>query len=149
MGFFSTKDKGKSPAPHVCARALQSSASSPLPHQRVNIRVHQARWHWEHRIPLPYPYVTLPHDWHLDSKRILVRAMARSARAHVEEVRRRWEQLMLEQRHNPTYAADSLDWEAWFAWEHKEHHRRGVRDVVVGSSSPLIVCEEEQEAEAE
>ncbi|KAE8801732.1 hypothetical protein D1007_22520 [Hordeum vulgare] len=55
---------------------------------------------------------------------------------------------MPEQRHNPVYAADSPDWEAWFTWEHEEQRRCGIRDVVVGQPSPLIVSEEEQEAKA-
>ncbi|KAE8821550.1 hypothetical protein D1007_00328 [Hordeum vulgare] len=48
--------------------------------------MHQARWHWEHCVPLSYPDVTLPHHWHLDLERILVSAVPRSAWLHAEEV---------------------------------------------------------------
>ncbi|KAE8792947.1 Pre-mRNA-processing factor 39 [Hordeum vulgare] len=97
---------------------------------------------------LPYPVVTLPHDWHLDQERIPVPAVPRSVRALAEEVRRRRDHPMPDHRHNPVYAINSLDWEAWFAWECEEQRRRGVRDVVAGAPSPLVVREEDQEAEA-
>ena len=71
-------------------------------------------------MPLPYPDATLPHDWHLDSERIQVPAAPRSARAHAEEVRRRWALLTEEQRADPRFAVDSLNWARWFAFEHEE-----------------------------
>ncbi|KAE8814624.1 hypothetical protein D1007_08147 [Hordeum vulgare] len=97
-------NKGKAP---LFPRAISPSSSSRRPRQRVSVLVHQARWHWEHRMPLPYSDVTLPHDYHLDSERIPVPAVPRSARVHAEEVTKRWRLLMAEQRRDPTYAADS------------------------------------------
>ncbi|KAE8779755.1 Pre-mRNA-processing factor 39 [Hordeum vulgare] len=120
MGFFSGKEKGKSPA--FLVLALPSLVSSRLPRERVSIPVHQARRHWEHCVLLPYRDVMLPHDCHFNPERILVPAVSRSARAHADE--------------------------AWFAWEHDEQHRRDVRDVVAGPSLPLVMREEDQEAEA-
>ncbi|KAE8811170.1 hypothetical protein D1007_11911 [Hordeum vulgare] len=58
------------------------------------------------------------------------------------------EQLTPKQRRNPVYAADSSHWEAWFAWEHEEQRRHGVRDVVARPQPPLVVHEEDQEVEA-
>ncbi|KAE8809497.1 hypothetical protein D1007_13917 [Hordeum vulgare] len=98
--------------------------------------------------PPPYPDVTLPLKWHLDLEKIPVPAVPRSMRAHAEEVRRRRKQLTPEQRGKPVYIADSPNWEAWFAWEHEEQQRRGICNVVAGSPLPLVLREEDQEAEA-
>uniref|UniRef100_M8BHU3 RIN4 pathogenic type III effector avirulence factor Avr cleavage site domain-containing protein n=1 Tax=Aegilops tauschii TaxID=37682 RepID=M8BHU3_AEGTA len=65
--------------------------------------VSSAKWHWEHRISLPYPDMTLPHNWHLDPERIVVPAAPLSMRAHMEEV--------------------------WFAFEHEEARRHGIWDA--------------------
>ncbi|KAE8790072.1 Cytochrome P450 71C4 [Hordeum vulgare] len=51
--------------------------------------MHQARWHWKHRVALPYPDVTLRHDWHLDPERIPVPAVPQSTWVHLEEVTKR------------------------------------------------------------
>lgn len=49
----------------------------------------------------------------------------------------------------PAYAFDSPAWERWFAFEHEEAKRRGVRDVSYGSPlPPLVVRDEDKEAEA-
>jgi hypothetical protein len=152
MGIFSgagsSSDKKKGKAPAVPWRALPPPSSSRPPRQRISVPVHQARWHWEHRIPLSYPNVILPHYWHLDPERIPVPAVPRSARAHAEEVRRRQQQLTPEQRLDPANAADAPNWEVWFAFEHAEQRRRGVRDVRACTPPPLIMCDEDQEAEA-
>ncbi|KAE8802822.1 hypothetical protein D1007_21357 [Hordeum vulgare] len=66
-----------------------SPPSSSGPRQRVSVPVHQAWWHWEHRVALPYPDVTLPHDLHLDLERIPVPAVPPSTRVHLEEVTKR------------------------------------------------------------
>ncbi|KAE8766666.1 hypothetical protein D1007_62070 [Hordeum vulgare] len=88
--------------------------------------MHQAWWHWEHRVPLPYPDVTLSHDWYLDPKRIPVSAVSRSTWVHAEEVSRRRRLLTTRQRRNPAYAADpSPMWELWFAVEHEEPEPAG------------------------
>ncbi|KAE8778153.1 hypothetical protein D1007_48963 [Hordeum vulgare] len=51
-------NKSKAPLyPHT----ISPRASTRQPRQRVNVPVHQAWWHWEHRVPLPYPDV-LPGD---------------------------------------------------------------------------------------
>ena len=73
----------------------------------MNVPVHQAEWHWRHRVLLPYPDVTLSHDWHLDPKRVPVPAAPRSARVHAKEVRRRRALLTPEQRRDQAYASDS------------------------------------------
>ena len=101
-GSSSGKKKGKAPAVPWCA--LPSPSSSRPSRQRISVPMHQARWHWEDTIPLPYPDVILPHYWHLDPERIPVPAVPRSARAHAEEVRRRRQQLMPKQRLKPAYA---------------------------------------------
>ena len=111
--------------------------------------MHQAEWHWQHRVPLPYPDATLPHDWHLDPERIPVPAAPRSARAHAEEVRRRRALLTPEQHAEPHYAVDSPNWARSFAFEHMEAGRRGVRGVDRSLPSPaLVVHDEDREAEA-
>ncbi|KAE8786895.1 hypothetical protein D1007_39140 [Hordeum vulgare] len=140
-------NKGKTP---LYPRAISPPSSSHRPCQRVIVPVHQARWHWEHRVPLPYPDVTLPHDWHVDPKRIPVPAMPRSARVHVEEVSRRRRLLTTEQRRDPAYAADSPNWKVWLAVEHEEQRRRGVCEVQPGGHPPHppIISEKDQEAEA-
>ncbi|KAE8774998.1 hypothetical protein D1007_52536 [Hordeum vulgare] len=74
------KYKGKSPA--VLVRAPESYLS---PRQRVNVLVHQPRWHWENRVPLAYANITLPHDSHLGPERIPVRAVPRSVQTHAKE----------------------------------------------------------------
>ena len=51
--------------------------------------MHQARWHSEHRVTLPYPDVTLPHGWHLDPERIPVPTVSWSTRVHLEVVTKR------------------------------------------------------------
>ncbi|KAE8794101.1 hypothetical protein D1007_31162 [Hordeum vulgare] len=82
----SSQNKGKSP---VYPRPISPPVSSHRPRERVGIPVHQAQWHWEHRVPLPYPDVTLPHHSHLDPERIPVPAVPWSTRMHAEEVSRR------------------------------------------------------------
>ena len=115
----------------------------------MNVLVHQAKWHWRHRVPLLYPDVTLPHDWHLNPERIPVSAAPRSARAHAEEVQRRRAMLTPEQRREAAYASDSPNWARWFTFEHEEARRRGVREVDrTVPPPPLIVREEDQAAEA-
>ncbi|KAE8799488.1 hypothetical protein D1007_25064 [Hordeum vulgare] len=110
--------------------------------------MHQARWHWEHHIPLSYPDATLSHHSHLDPERILVQAVARSTRMHAKEVSRP-RRLMPEQRLNPLYVADSSNLEVWFVVEHEEQRRRGVHDMQPGPPAPPpIVHDEDQEAEA-
>ena len=53
-------------------------------------------------------------------------AVLRTAKAHAEEVRRRQALLSKEQRADPRFAVDSLNWARWFAIEHEEARRRGV-----------------------
>ena len=138
MGLFSgasgSKAKGKSPATPFPSEFLlpPSAPATRRQRQRVNVPVQQAEWHWQHRQPLPYPDVTLPHDWHLDPDRIPVPAAPRTARAHAEEVRRRRALLTPEQRLDKAYATDSPNWARWFAFEHEEARRRGVREVEIG-----------------
>ena len=67
MGLFSgvgsSKAKGKMPTiPFSPEFLLPTSAPAHRPRQRVNVQVHQAEWHWQHRVPLPYPDATLPND---------------------------------------------------------------------------------------
>ena len=97
MSLFGGSGKGKGtpdasssriPPPHSLAPAHFCPG-----HRRLHISVHQARWHWEYRQPLPYPDGTLPHHWHLDLQLIPVPAVSRSPRAHDEEVRWRHAQL--------------------------------------------------------
>ncbi|KAE8768112.1 cytochrome p450 71c4 [Hordeum vulgare] len=128
---------------------MPRSTPAPSPRRRVGFPVHQAQWHWEQRVSLPYPDVTLPHDWHLDPKTIPVPVVPRSARVHAEEVSRRRRVLTPEQWQNPAYA-DSPNWELWIVVEHKEQRRRGVRDVQPGGPPPPppVVSDEDQEAEA-
>ena len=112
--------------------------------------MHQARGHWEYRQPLAYHDVTLPHHWHLDPQRIPEPAVPRSQRAHDDEVHRRRAQLTPEQRRLPEYAADSPNWEAWFALEHEEQRRSGVDAVPPPFPPPPPQVEpEDMEAEAE
>ncbi|KAE8778749.1 hypothetical protein D1007_48250 [Hordeum vulgare] len=139
-------NKGKAPLfPHAT-----SPPSSSRPRQRVSVLVHQAWWHWEHRVALPYPNVTLPHGWHLDPKRIPVPDVLPSTRVHLEEVTKQRRLLTAEQRRDPTYAVDSPNWEVWLAVEHEEQRRRGVRQVQPGGPPPPppVVSDEDQEAEA-
>ncbi|KAE8819697.1 hypothetical protein D1007_02357 [Hordeum vulgare] len=72
-----------------------------------------------------------------------------SARMHAEDVSRRRCQLTREQRLNPAYAADSPNWEVWFALEHEEQRRRGVHVVHPGGPPPPspVVSDKDQEAE--
>ena len=99
-------------------------------------------------MPLPYPDATLPHDWHLDPERIPVPVAPQTVRAHAEEVRRRRALLTPEQLAEPHYAVDSPNWARWFAFEHEEATRRYVRGVDRSlPPSPLVVCDEDQEAE--
>ncbi|KAE8766458.1 hypothetical protein D1007_62322 [Hordeum vulgare] len=76
--------------------------------------------------------------------------MQRSARVHAEEVTKRRYLLTVEQQRDPTYVADSPKWEAWFAVEHEEQRRRGVRQVQPRGPPPPppVVSDEDQEAEA-
>ena len=131
MGLFggssSGKGKGKGKGtPGASSSCTPPPLTPPAParfrpgRRRLHIPVHQARWHWEYRQPLSYPDVTLPHHWHLDPQRIPVPAVPRSQRTHDDEVRRCRAQLTREQRRLPEYAADSFNWEAWFALEHEE-----------------------------
>ena len=68
MGLFfgagsSNKSKGKAPAvPFLVEFITPPPALACRQRQWVNVPVHQAGWHWRHRVPLPYPDVTLPHD---------------------------------------------------------------------------------------
>ncbi|KAE8788655.1 Cytochrome P450 71C4 [Hordeum vulgare] len=140
MGLFSgagsSKIKGKSPAiPFPSEFIPPPLAPARRPRQRVNVPVHQAEWHWQHRVPLPYPDATLPHDWHLEPERIPVSAAPWSAKAHAEEVRRWRALLTLKQRRDPVYATDAPKWARWFVFEHEEARRCGVCEV--DSTMPL------------
>ena len=151
MGLFSSasgsKAKGKPPATPFPSEFLPPPPAPRRQRQLVNVLVHQAEWHWQHRQPLPYPDVTLPHDWHLDPDRIPVPAAPQSARAHAKEVRHRRALLTPEQRRDPAYATDSPNWARWFAFEHEEARRRGVCEVDRRSPpTPLVVREEDQAA---
>ncbi|KAE8818022.1 hypothetical protein D1007_04392 [Hordeum vulgare] len=75
-------NKGRAP---LYPRAISPPPSSHQPRRRVSVLMHQARWHWKHRVSLPYPDVTLPNGWHLDPERILVSVVSQSARVHAEE----------------------------------------------------------------
>ncbi|KAE8804263.1 hypothetical protein D1007_19840 [Hordeum vulgare] len=125
MGFFG-KGKGK-----LTPGASSSKLSAPPrrcapPRERLYIPVHQARWHWQYRQALPYPDVNLPHGWHLEPDRVPIPVVSRSARAHAEEVRRRRALLTPEQQRDPTYTADSPEWEIWFAVEHGRERIHGA-----------------------
>ena len=147
-GASGSKAKGKSPAIPFPSEFLPPPPAPRRQRQRVNVPVHQAEWHWQNRQPLSYADVTLPHDWHLDPDRIPVPAAPRSARAHAEEVRRRRALLTSEQRREAAYATDSPNWVRWFAFEHEEARRRGVREVDRRlPPTPLVVREEDQAAE--
>ncbi|KAE8773106.1 hypothetical protein D1007_54814 [Hordeum vulgare] len=134
--------------------SFQNKDKAPVyphrPRHRVSVPVHQARWHWDHRIPLSYPDVTLLHHRHLDPERIPVPAVSLSARMHTQEMSRRRRQLTPEQRLNPMYAADSPNWEVWFALEHEEQHRHGVLDVQLRGPlpPPLVGSDEGEETKA-
>nr|CDM80645.1 unnamed protein product [Triticum aestivum] len=136
MGLFSSsgsKSKGKAPVvPFPAEFTPPPPAPARRQRQRVNVPVHQAEWHWCHRVPLPYPEMTLPHGWHLDPERIPVPVAPRLARTHAEEVRRRRALLPLEQRRDEAYAFDSPNWARWFAFEHEEARRRSVRERLPG-----------------
>lgn len=122
----------------------------PLLRRRLHIPLHQVQWHCEYRQPLPYPDVMLPHHWRLDPHRIPVPSVSRTQWAHNEEVRRRRALLTPEQRQMPEYAADSPNWEAWFALEHEEQQRVGVDAVPPPFPPPPPRVEpDEMEAEAE
>ncbi|KAE8771496.1 hypothetical protein D1007_31400 [Hordeum vulgare] len=116
----SFQNKGKS--------SVYPARSPHRPRECASVPVHQARWHWEHRAPLPYPNVTLLHHYHLDLTRIPVSALSRSARMHANEVSRHRRQLTPEQWLNPVYTADSPHWEVWFAMKHEEQRRPKRRD---------------------
>ncbi|KAE8804321.1 hypothetical protein D1007_19738 [Hordeum vulgare] len=76
--------------------------------------------------------------------------MPRLARLHAEEVSRRRRLLTPEQRLNPAYAADSPHSELWFAVEHEEQRRCGMRDVQPGGPRPPPpFVSDDQEAESE
>ena len=47
------------------------------------------------------------------------------------------------QRRDATYATDSPNWARWFAFEHEEARRRGVREVDRSVPSPPLVVREE------
>ncbi|KAE8815950.1 hypothetical protein D1007_06486 [Hordeum vulgare] len=51
---------------------------------------------------------------------------------------------------DPVYAANSPNWEVWFAVEHEEQHGCGMHEVQPEgpSSPPLVIDDEDQEAEA-
>ncbi|KAE8821620.1 hypothetical protein D1007_00402 [Hordeum vulgare] len=87
-------NKGKAPL-YPCVISPPSSSHRPC--ERVSVPVHQVRWHYEHRVPLPYPDAMLPHGWHLDPERIPVPAVPRLTRVHAEEVSRRRRLLTAEQ----------------------------------------------------
>ncbi|KAE8769895.1 hypothetical protein D1007_58443 [Hordeum vulgare] len=74
--------------------------------------------------------------------------MPRSTRVHLEEVTKQRRLLTAEQRRDPTYVTDSPNWEVWFAMEHEQQRRRGVRQVQPGGPPPPVVNDEDQEAEA-
>ena len=78
MGFFNGKGgkKGRFSAGASSSRGQPATSPSarcgtpPRERERLYIPVHQARWHWQYRQPVPYPDVNLPHGWHLDPQRI-------------------------------------------------------------------------------
>ena len=70
-------------------------------------------------------------------------AAPRVARAHAEEVRRRRALLTAEQHRDSAYATDSPNWARWFAFEHEEARRRGVREVDRSEPPPPLIVREE------
>ncbi|KAE8788076.1 hypothetical protein D1007_37920 [Hordeum vulgare] len=129
MDFFNGKGKRKAKLSIGASsfRGLLSSLparrGSPPARERLYIRVHHARWHWQYRRPLQFPNVNLAHGWHLDPQRISIPTVPRSTWAHVEEVRERREDLTPEQQAMRAYAPNSSNWEHWFALEHEEERR--------------------------
>ncbi|KAE8785410.1 hypothetical protein D1007_40899 [Hordeum vulgare] len=122
---------------------------SPLTLEWLYKLVHQARGHKQHRRPLQYLDVNLPHRWHLDPHRIPIAIVPRSVRAHTEEVRQHREDLTPDQRVLRAYMLDSLNWEHWFALNHKEERHRGVHaDQVVPPPLLEVLREDEDEAVA-
>ena len=117
MGFFNGKGRGKL-TPGASSSHGSPALSLPPPRrgspperQRLYIPVHQARWHWQYRQPMPYPDVNLPHGWHMDPQHIPIPVAPRCAQAHAEEVLRQPELLTPEQRAMRAYAPDSHNWE--------------------------------------
>ena len=63
MGLFFGASSSKAPAiPFPSEFLLLSPALARRQRVRMNVPVHQAEWHWQHRVPLPYPDATLPHN---------------------------------------------------------------------------------------
>ncbi|KAE8814381.1 hypothetical protein D1007_08450 [Hordeum vulgare] len=146
MGFFG-KGKGKlTPVASSSKVSVPPRRCAP-PRECLYIPVHQARWHWQYRQALPYPDVELPHGWHLDTDRIPIPGVQRSVRAHAEEVRRRRALLTPEQRHDPTYATDSPEWEVRFAVEHERERIHDAHFNMATPPPPPQVKPEEQEDE--
>ncbi|KAE8805819.1 hypothetical protein D1007_18168 [Hordeum vulgare] len=81
MGLFpgagSSKAKGKSPVIPFPSEFLPPlPASARRPRQRVNVRVHQAESHWQHRVPLPWArWFSFEHE---DARRHDVREVDRT-----------------------------------------------------------------------
>ncbi|KAE8767676.1 hypothetical protein D1007_60926 [Hordeum vulgare] len=119
MGFFG-KGKGKLTPDASASRVPVPPRRCAPPLECLYIPVHQARWHWQYRQALPYP-----------------------------NIRRRRTLLTPEQRCDPTYAADSPEWEVWFAVEHERERIHGAQfDTAIPPPPPQVKPEEQEEEEA-
>ena len=65
----------------------------PGKRERLYVPMHQARWHWRYRQPVPYQDVNLPHGWHLGPHRIQLLAVPPVGAGHTKKVWRRSELL--------------------------------------------------------
>ena len=75
------------------------------------------------RMPVDWPDVHLPDDWHLNLQRIPVPPIPASGWARTVEIFRRRRSLPLDLLNDPAYAPESPHWDPWFRDEHDDRRR--------------------------
>lgn len=94
---------------HEAGSQLHHGAArcKPRPPFRLYVSVHRCRYFWEHGVPVSWPDMNLPHQWHLSLDRVPVQAVPNTDRARLAEIHRRRAQLPANLRRDPAYDVDS------------------------------------------
>jgi hypothetical protein len=72
----------------------------------------------EQGVPLSWPDVHLPHEWHLNQARVQVPAIPRAGHGRRRDILRRHAFLLADLRQDPAYTFDSPVWDQWSEAEH-------------------------------
>ena len=122
-----TTPAARAAPPRRAAGPFQIAPPANGPDRRVRRRPYlnkaKCQWYWDNAIPVPWPDVHLPEDWHLNPERIPVPPVPKNGLARENEILRRHAELPPDLRRHPSFAMDSPHWDTWFTDEHDIRRR--------------------------